>query len=120
MAQFGYTIGGSDKTVKDSIPITGTRAILQQAIRYATHYGTTYVFLSHYNFSLLLKLDEVKPLTVDVQWVVVDATDARVALAYALWCACNDLKDELARIQTAEAKQMSKAGQGRTSSASYS
>ncbi|KIM88080.1 hypothetical protein PILCRDRAFT_85796 [Piloderma croceum F 1598] len=111
MARLAHKIGGSDKTAIGGVLIAGIRVILQQAVHYATHYGTTYVFLSHYCFSLLLKLDEVNLLTSDVQWAVVDTTDTRVALAYALWCACNDLKDELARTQMEELKQVVKAGQ---------
>jgi hypothetical protein len=112
MAKSENAIGGSDKTKKDSVPIAGTRAILQQAIRYAIHYGTDYVFLSHYNFSLLLSLDKESPMTTDVRWAVVSMTDARIALAYVLWHACNDLKDDLARFQVAETKMKDKAGKG--------
>jgi hypothetical protein len=108
MAVSSMAIGKSDKTGKGSISIAGTRAILQQAICYGAHYGTNYVFVSHYNFSLMLKLHNIHAKELLVDWAIVPRTDARLALAFVLWLTCQDLKEDLKKFQAQETVVKSK------------
>lgn len=75
------------------------------------HYGTNYVFVSHYNFSLLLGIDKIEKQTID--WAIIPGKDARVALAFVTWLACKKLKSELAQFQMDEGRMKRDVGQGR-------
>ena len=95
----------------DGLPISGTKSILQQAIRYGRHYGTSYVFVSHYNVSLILWLEDSE-LDKPVNWAIVDSLKARLALAFLLWLACGELKKNMKRYQAEEIKMKEQACKG--------
>jgi len=74
---------------------TGVKAVLQQALRYAHHYGTQYVFVTDHKTGILLNIPalsaESKNQQKKVRWAVVGATDARLGLAFLFFCACEEM-----------------------------
>lgn len=93
IATQGIEIGTSDLLGRINLTgLSGTRSILQQAIHYGIHYGTKFSFISHYNFSLLLKLEGYYEKG-HIGWAVVPHGQARLILAFALWMACKDVKN---------------------------
>lgn len=83
---------------KEANGVAGIRAILQQALRYADHYGTNRVILTDYVHGIVLILPkdwQTGQTKSAIEWAVIEKENIRRVVGFLIWAALKDMEQAL-------------------------